>query len=146
MDFITGVVWSSLPITRIHPQVAAESKIQCFPVTLHNRRWVDNCQVRHGLFKAILILDSEDVEKGYSHTASSYLVLATVPDRHSGSGSGSEPNRCQIGGPGYQHTRTVNSGTVRCKSPNPCGLGGLSAGRPAGPSVDLYNVLIFAVG
>jgi hypothetical protein len=73
------------------------------------------------------------------------LVLATVPDRHFGSGSGSEPNRCQIGGPGCQHTRTVDSGTVRCKSPNPSGLGGLSAGRTAGPSVDLYNVLVFAV-
>ena len=73
-------------------------------------------------------------------------MLATVPDRHFGSGSGSEPIRCQIGGPGGQHTRTVNSGMVRCKSPNPSGLGGLSAGRPAGPSVDLYNVLIFAVG
>jgi len=74
------------------------------------------------------------------------VVLATVPDRHFGSGSGSELNRCQIGGPGCQHTRTVNPGTVRCKSPNPSGLGGLSAGHPAGPSVDLYNVLIFAVG
>jgi hypothetical protein len=73
------------------------------------------------------------------------VVLATVPDRHFGSGSGSEPNRCQIGGPGCQHTRTVDSGTVRCKSPNPSGLGGLSAGRTAGPSVDLYNVLVFAV-
>jgi len=28
------------------------------------------------------------------------LVLATVPDRHFGAGSGSKPNRCQIGGPG----------------------------------------------
>jgi hypothetical protein len=72
-------------------------------------------------------------------------VLATVADRHFGSGSGSEPNRCQIGGPGCQHTRTVDSGTVRCKSPNTSGLGGLSAGRTAGPSVDLYNVLVFAV-
>jgi len=73
------------------------------------------------------------------------LVLATVPDRHFRSGSGSEPNRCQIGRWGCQHTRTVDSGTVRCKSPNPSGLGGLSAGRTAGPSVDLYNVLVFAV-
>ena len=73
------------------------------------------------------------------------VVLATVPDRHFGSRSGSEPNHCQIGGPGCQHTRTVDSGTVRCKSPNPSGLGGLSAGRTAGPSVDLYNVLVFAV-
>jgi hypothetical protein len=30
------------------------------------------------------------------------LVLATVPDRHFGSRSGSEPNRSQIGGPGCQ--------------------------------------------
>jgi len=60
--------------------------------------------------------------------------------------SGSELNRCQIGGPGCQLTRTVNLGTVRCKSPNLTGLGGLSAGLPAGPSVDLYNVLVFAVG
>jgi len=75
------------------------------------------------------------------------VVLATVPDRHFGSGSGSKPNRCQIGGPGsIQQTRTVNSGTVRCKCPNPSGLGVLSAGHPAGPSVDLYNVLVFAVG
>jgi len=29
-------------------------------------------------------------------------VLETVPDRHFGSGSGSKPNRCQIGGPGSQ--------------------------------------------
>jgi len=78
--------------------------------------------------------------------SSSSLVLATVPDHHLGSGSGSEPNRCKIGGPGFQYTRTVNSGLVRCKSPNPSELGGLSAGRPAGPSVDLYNVLVFAVG
>jgi len=30
------------------------------------------------------------------------VVLATVPDRHFGSGSGSKPNRRQIGGPGRQ--------------------------------------------
>ena len=73
------------------------------------------------------------------------VVLATVPDCHFGSGSGSEPNCCQIGGPGCHHTRSVDSGTVRCKSPNPSELGGLSAGRTVGPSVDLYNVLVFAV-
>jgi len=33
---------------------------------------------------------------------SSSLVLATVPDRQFGSGSGSNPNCCQIGGPGRQ--------------------------------------------
>jgi len=30
------------------------------------------------------------------------IVLATVPDRHVGSGSESKPNRCDIGGPGRQ--------------------------------------------
>jgi len=30
------------------------------------------------------------------------LALATVPDCHFRTGSGSKPNRCQIGGPGHQ--------------------------------------------
>ena len=42
-----------------------------------------------------------------------HIVLAAVPDRHFGSGSGSKPNPCQIGGPGCQQTRTVNSVTVQ---------------------------------
>jgi hypothetical protein len=77
---------------------------------------------------------------------SSLLVLVTVLDCLFGSGSGSELNRCQIGGRGCHYTRTVNWCTVRCKSPNQSGLGGLSAGCPAGPSVDVFNVLVFAVG
>jgi len=40
------------------------------------------------------------------------VVLATVPDRHFGTGSRSKPNCCQIGGPGRQSTRTAHSGTV----------------------------------
>jgi len=32
----TGVAWVSLPITRIHPQVAYASKIRWLPVTLYN--------------------------------------------------------------------------------------------------------------
>jgi hypothetical protein len=74
------------------------------------------------------------------------IVLATVRYRHFGSRSGSELNHFQIGGPGCQYTRTVNSSTVQCKSPSQSELGGLSAGRPVGPSVDLYNVLVFPVG
>jgi len=53
------------------------------------------------------------------------MVLATVPDRHFGSGSRSKPNHCQMEGPGRQSTRTVNSGTVRRKTPNPSEMGGL---------------------
>ena len=73
-------------------------------------------------------------------------MLAMVLHHLFRSGSRSEPNHCQIRGPGCQHTRTVNSGTDQYKSPNPSGLGGLSVGRPAGPSVDLYNALVVAVG
>jgi len=47
------------------------------------------------------------------------------------------------GGLGRQYTRTVNSGTVRWTFHNPSELGGLSAGCPAGPSVDSYNALVF---
>jgi len=51
----------------------------------------------------------------------------------------------QIGGLGWQYTRTVTLGTVQKKSPNPSELGGLSAGRPAGPSIDSNKTLVFGV-
>jgi hypothetical protein len=72
-------------------------------------------------------------------------LVATVPDRHFGSGSGSKPNHCQIGGPGRQLTRTAHSGMVPWLTPNPSELGGLSAGHPAGPSIDSYQAVVFAV-
>jgi hypothetical protein len=40
------------------------------------------------------------------------LVLATVPDHHFGSGSGSELNHAQIRGPDCQCTGIVNLGMV----------------------------------
>ena len=40
------------------------------------------------------------------------VVLATVPDSHFGSGTGSKPNRCHTGRPGRQLTRTAHSGKV----------------------------------
>ena len=61
------------------------------------------------------------------------------------SGYGSDPTHFLIGGTGCQYTRTVNSGTVRWKSHNPSELCELAAGCPAGPSVDSYNALVFAV-
>jgi len=74
-----------------------------------------------------------------------YVELAMVQECRFGSGSGSNPNHGHIGGRDCQPTRTINSGTVRCKAPNLYELGGLSVGRPAGPSVDSYNALAFAV-
>jgi len=68
-----------------------------------------------------------------------------VPDRHFGSGCGSKPNCCQISGPGRQYTRNAHSGTVPRKTPNLSELGGFSAGRPAGPSIDSYKAVVFAV-
>jgi len=73
------------------------------------------------------------------------LVLATGLDRHFGSGYGSEPNRRQIGGPGRQYTRTVDSGTIPSTSPYPSELGGFPAGCTASPSVNSYNMLAFAI-
>jgi len=51
------------------------------------------------------------------------VVLATVLDRHFGSGSRSDPNRCQTDRAGCQYTWTINLGPVRCKSHNPSELG-----------------------
>ena len=73
------------------------------------------------------------------------VVIATVPDHHFGCGSGSKPNRCQIGSPGRQSTGSVDSGTVRLLTPNLSELGRLSAGHPAGPPTDPYKALVFAV-
>ena len=73
------------------------------------------------------------------------IVLATVPDRQFGSGSGYKLNSGQIGGPGHQETRTVHSGTVRWGTTNPSELGMFSAGRPVGPAIDSYKALVFAV-
>jgi len=73
------------------------------------------------------------------------VVLATVRNRLFGSRSGSHPNCSQIGCQGCESTQTVNSGTVQWKSPNPSEFGGLSAGRPAGLSVDSYKDLAFGV-
>jgi len=39
-------------------------------------------------------------------------VIAMVPDRHVGSGSGSKLNRCQIGGLSRDETQTVHLCTV----------------------------------
>jgi len=36
VQFITGVTWASLPITRIHPRVAQQSEIQSIPASLYN--------------------------------------------------------------------------------------------------------------
>jgi hypothetical protein len=69
-----------------------------------------------------------------------------VRDRHFRSGSRSELIRCQTGGPGCQHTGIVNSGTIGCKYLIPSRFGRLLAGLPAGLSLDLYNVGVFAVG
>jgi len=73
------------------------------------------------------------------------VVLGTVLDHHFGSGAGSSTNNCQIRGPQCQYTRTINSWTVWWYTPNLSDLGRLSAGCPAGPSIDSYNAQVFAV-
>ena len=74
-----------------------------------------------------------------------HLMLATVPDRNFGSGSGSKLHRRQIGSPGRQATQTVHLGTVWWYTPNQSELGGLTAGRSAGAAIDSNKPLVFAV-
>jgi len=54
-------------------------------------------------------------------------------------------NDCQFCRPGGRFTKTINSGIFRPKSPNTSQLGTLSVCHPAGPSVDSYNAVVFAV-
>jgi len=65
VEFDNGDAWKSLLITRIHPRVAQESKIQRLPVTLYNIGWIDHRQVCDRSFKAIPILHPVDVNKAY---------------------------------------------------------------------------------
>jgi len=75
LEFETGVALSSLPIMSSHPRVAPEFKIQRIPATLHTTAWMDHCQVHHGSFDAIPILDHVEVEEEYGHIASCYHTL-----------------------------------------------------------------------
>jgi len=75
VELDTEVGWVSLPSTRIHPQVAWKSKIQQLPDTLHNSGWMDLCEVRHGSFQTIPILDRVDVKKAYGDSASCHHCL-----------------------------------------------------------------------
>jgi hypothetical protein len=78
-------------------------------------------------------------------TAYTELLLATVLGRHFGSGSGSEPNRRHIRGPGHQYTRTVDTGPVYSTSPYPSEMGRFSVGWTAGQSVNTYNIPAIAI-
>jgi len=69
VEFVIGVAWVSLPITKIHLLGSEKSKLQPLPATPHNTGWMDHSQVGHGSFVAIPILDPVDVEKAYSESA-----------------------------------------------------------------------------
>jgi len=75
LELNTGGAWASRPITIIRPLAAQISQIQWLMATLHNTGWMDHCQVRHGCFEAILILDPVDVQEAYGHIASRYHSL-----------------------------------------------------------------------
>jgi hypothetical protein len=72
LQLYTTVAWARLPITGIHPQVAAKSKTQWLQATLHNRRWMDHCELCYGRIEAITISQPVNVEEAYSHIASRY--------------------------------------------------------------------------
>jgi len=72
LKLYTGVTWAGLPIRGIHTWVASKCEIHRIPATVHNSRWMDDCEVCHGSIEAIPILDSVDVKEAYSHIASHY--------------------------------------------------------------------------
>jgi len=71
----TGVARARLPITWMYTWVAQEPKIQRLLASLYNTGWVDHCQVCHGCFMVILVLDTVDVETAYRYSASHYHCL-----------------------------------------------------------------------
>ena len=75
VELDTGVASASLPITRIHPPLAEECKIQWSSATLHNTGQMGHHEVRHGRYMAIPILDPVDVKKAYGYSASCYHCL-----------------------------------------------------------------------
>jgi len=75
VKFDTGVAWASLLITRIHPRVGHQSKIQKSLSTLYNTSWMHHHQVRNGCFEPIVLLDPVDVEEAYSNSTSHYHGL-----------------------------------------------------------------------
>jgi len=70
LEFDFGVAWLSLPIIRVHPSLAPSSKPQWLLATLHNTEWMYHCEVSHGSFEAVLILDPVDVEVAHGYIAS----------------------------------------------------------------------------
>ena len=57
LELYTSVTWACLPITGIHTWVASTSLIHRIPATVHNSRWMYDCEVCHGSIEAIPILD-----------------------------------------------------------------------------------------
>jgi len=72
LELNTGVALVSLPIMRIHLQVATNYNTLLLLATLHYTEWMDHCQVHRGSLEPILILDPVDVEAAFSHIASRY--------------------------------------------------------------------------
>jgi len=69
-ELYTGDTRACLPIVGIHTWMASQSKMHQIPATVHNSRWMDDCEVCHWSIEAIQILDPLDVEEAYSHIAS----------------------------------------------------------------------------
>jgi len=75
LELNNGDAWASLPNMRTYSWVAPKSKLQWLPATLHNREWIDHCQVHYGTFQAIPILDRVDIEEAYGPIASQHHSL-----------------------------------------------------------------------
>ena len=71
----TAVDSASLPIIRIHLQVALISTIRWLLASLYNTGWMAHCQLHPGRFEDILLLHPVDVEVAYGRIASHFHSL-----------------------------------------------------------------------
>lgn len=105
----------------IHANTTAGVVIWLTPLRSASQRvrWWDSASVCVGKLQLLepgiawLLIDDQ-----------SRLVLATVLDHHIGAGSGLKPNHRKSGCHGCQYTETIESGTVRWRSPNESELSG----------------------
>jgi len=67
LELDTGVAQARQPIVWLHLGVDWNPKIQWLPAALHDSGWADYCEVCHGGFIAIPVLDPLDVEMAYCY-------------------------------------------------------------------------------
>jgi len=106
MELLTAIIGKKYNI----PKLKHQFQINLYQKLQSIQKHIIGCWKRY--FDMILLTNSKNKSLIWIYRWTRWLVLATVPDRHFGSRSGSKPNLCQIGGPGRQLTQTAHLGTI----------------------------------